>query len=49
MAEEFQKVLDAIQRIEGWLVGSESFIEPAQIIAVRRNKKGLLKIPLEWR
>ena len=41
-SEEFQRVLDAIQRIEGWTPGEEEVIEPAKILAVRRNKKGVI-------
>ncbi len=40
--DEFQKVIDAIQRVEGWTQGSERVIEPAKITMVRRNKKGVI-------
>lgn len=41
-AIEFQSVLDAIQRIEGWKPGTEELIPPARITAVQRNKKGVV-------
>ncbi len=41
-AKEFQIVLDAIQRIEGWKPGTEELIPSSQITAVRRNKKGVV-------
>lgn len=41
-ADEFQLVLNAIQRIEGWTPGKEEIIEPAKIDSVRRDRKGVI-------
>lgn len=41
-ATEFQKVVEAIQRIEGWSPGSEILTEPAKITAVRRDKRKVI-------
>ena len=40
--KEFQIVLDAIQRIEGWKQGTEELIPSARITTVRKNNKGVI-------
>lgn len=37
--EEYEKLLDAMQRYEGWHPGDEEFIEVKKIVGVRLNKK----------
>lgn len=41
-AIEFQKLLNAVERVEGWKPGKEEAIEPAKINSVRRDKKGII-------
>lgn len=41
-AKEFQIVIDAIQRIEGWKPGTEELIPSSLITSVQRNKRGII-------
>ncbi len=41
-AKEFQQVVDAVERVEGWSPGTECAIEPKKVTAVRRNSKGVI-------
>lgn len=41
-AQEFLRVVDAVERMEGWTVGTEKMTEPDKITAVRRDRRGTI-------